>query len=185
MKNFKVNNPLPKIYFLSGFMGCGKTTAGKLAAEKADAGFIDLDEEIVKTAKMPIPEIFAKHGEQHFRSLETSTVALVIAASSMTDLDKPVIVALGGGTIIDPQNASMLIKNGVTVFIDTEFETCYNRIKNDKNRPLVNSKPDLENLYRVRQTAYEKFCVEKIDGNCNTDELAERIAKLVTDDADS
>jgi shikimate kinase len=184
MKDMKINKPIAKMYFLSGFMGCGKSSAGKLAAEKAQVSFVDLDMEIEKTAQMKIPEIFAKYGEQHFRRLESATIALVLAAATMS-VGKKIIVALGGGAIIDPKNASILIKNGVTVFINTDFEACYNRIKDDKSRPLANSREELENLYRVRQKAYLKYSVETIDGNCDIDELAQRIADVVTADVDS
>ncbi|MCL1881338.1 MAG: shikimate kinase [Oscillospiraceae bacterium] len=166
-----------KLIFLCGFMGSGKSTIGKLAAKKAGIGFIDLDDEIVKTAGKSIPEIFAERGEGHFRQIESATLALVVAAAAITS-DKVIIIALGGGTIVDPKNANTVNEFGKTVFIDCDFETCYNRIKNDPNRPLVKTEDELKNLYKIRRIAYQKYAKHTINGGNEIDILADEIAEI-------
>ncbi|MCL1832198.1 MAG: shikimate kinase [Oscillospiraceae bacterium] len=170
--------PKVKVIFLSGFMGSGKTAAGELAAKKAKVPFVDLDTEIAKTANMTIPELFAQ-GEAVFRKVESVTLSLIIAATSMIK-EKTLIVALGGGTIIDPKNAQSINEFGVSVFIDVDFEPCYDRIKDDPNRPVVSARTreQLEALYLKRQPQYLQNSQHIIDGNCSLDDLAERIAKI-------
>ena len=79
--------------YLCGFMGCGKSTIGKLLAQKTGLKFTDLDDYIEETEKMSIPEIFASKGESYFREKEAKAVKDLSAENS--------VVACGGGTIIN------------------------------------------------------------------------------------
>jgi shikimate kinase len=169
--------PKAKIIFLSGFMGSGKTSAGELAAKKAGIPFVDLDAEVEKTANQKIAEMFEKGGERYFRQVESATLALVIAATTMIS-DKAIIVALGGGTITELKNAASVGEYGTSVFIDADFETCYSRIKDDRNRPLVKTREDLENLYKVRQKVYLKNAKHTIDGGLSLEQIAGEIAEI-------
>jgi shikimate kinase len=181
MKELKITDikkPKAKIIFVSGFMGSGKTSAGEAAAEKAGVPFLDLDRETEKSANMTIAEMFDKYGERYFRQLETTTLNLIIAAASMIK-DRAMVVALGGGTIIEPKNAYAINEFGVSVFIDADFEPCYDRIKDDKDRPLAKSREELENLFRVRQKVYLKNSQHVIDGNTGVEEIADKIAELI------
>jgi shikimate kinase len=128
-----------KPIYLYGFMGCGKS----YLARKSGLSFIDLDEQIGD-----IPKIFAEKGEAHFRSLE-------LAALKSAKAD---IISLGGGALTNPEAAKHAKKNAVVVFVDTPFEVCYERIKNDKNRPLAASKTkqELLALYNSRSEHYRE-----------------------------
>ncbi|MDR0222974.1 MAG: shikimate kinase [Oscillospiraceae bacterium] len=160
-----------KSIYLCGFMGSGKSSAGKIAAEKIGTPFLDLDSYIVEKEKRTIPEIFAESGEGYFRELE------IAAISRMTD---GYIIALGGGAMINRKNAAMINEYGVSVFIDAEFETCYGRIKNDPNRPLAfkSSKKTLEKLYADRKKSYVNNAVRTVNGNTDVVSLAERIIAI-------
>jgi len=173
-----VPRPAAKLYFLTGFMGSGKTTAGRTAAKKVDAAFMDLDRETEVSAGMSVAEMFEKYGEGYFRRLESATLKLALAASALIS-QRSMIVALGGGTIIDPANAALINKFGKTIFIDCNFESCYARIEGDVSRPLVKTREELENLFKVRQNVYFENSAQVVDGECDVNILAERIAKII------
>ena len=117
--------------YLCGFMGCGKTTVGKILAEKLDCGFYDMDEYIVEREKMKIPQIFAEKGERYFREAETAAIRELSESKG--------IIACGGGAMLKKENAAIASENGVIVYIDVPFEECYSRISGDNNRPIVMS----------------------------------------------
>jgi shikimate kinase len=135
-----------KIY-LCGFMGCGKSRIGRELARKLGMSFADLDRYIVDNEKMTIPEIFEKYGEPHFRGLEAKYIA---------EMPDNSVVALGGGAIINEKTAAVARDNGKVIFLDADFETCYGRIKDDKNRPLAynNPKEKVKELYDSRRPVY-------------------------------
>ena len=135
--------------YLCGFMGCGKTRTGKTFAKQAGMDFADLDSYIVEKEGMSIPEIFEKYGEPHFRALEAKYI------SEMPDNS---VVALGGGAIINENTARTARENGKVIFLDVDFDTCYERIKNDKNRPLAynNPKEKVKELFDKRRPIYSE-----------------------------
>ena len=96
---------------LIGMPGCGKSTLGKLLAAEMGRKFVDLDEEIVKRAGRPIPEIFATEGEEAFRALETEVTADICRESGL-------VIATGGGVVTRERNLPLLSQNGSVVFLD-------------------------------------------------------------------
>lgn len=159
--------------FLCGFMGCGKTTAGKLAAKKLGYAYADTDEMIVKQENRSIPEIFAESGEPYFRSIEAETVKSMCG--------KNAVVSCGGGALLNDCTAEVAKKNGIVIFLDVPFEVCYERIKNDSNRPIAASsdKEELLERYNNRHEIYLKNSDVRIDC-CGTPlENAEKIADAV------
>ena len=135
--------------YLCGFMGCGKSYIGKLLAEEKNMPFVDLDGYIVEKEGRSIPEIFEQSGEGCFRRLE---------ADCIKELEGGYVVATGGGALINENTAEFANEHGITVFLDAEFELCYERIKNDTNRPLVmnNTEEQLRELFEKRREIYEK-----------------------------
>ena len=115
--------------FLCGFMGCGKTTVGKKLAEISGRGYCDTDELIVKRAGMPIPDIFKKYGEPYFRKLETDII------KELCDFNG--IAACGGGAMLSDINSGIARENGIVVFLDVPFKTCFYRISGDSNLSLI------------------------------------------------
>lgn len=97
---------------LIGMPGCGKSTLGRLLANKLDKRFVDCDSEIERLADMPIPEIFSKFGEEHFRALETEVVSSLGRESGL-------VIATGGGVVTRARNIPHLSQNGRIVFLDT------------------------------------------------------------------
>ena len=135
-----------KIY-LCGFMGCGKSCIGRELASQLGMDFADLDEYIVSREGMSIPDIFEKHGEGHFRSLE---------AKYIVEMPDNSVVALGGGAVINDNTAAAARSAGRVVFLDVDFDTCYERIKDDPNRPLAHNNPKekVRELFEKRRPVY-------------------------------
>ena len=158
-----------KIY-LCGFMGCGKSRIGRELAKKTGMRFADLDAYIVEHEKMPIPEIFERFGEPHFRELE---------AKYIREMPDNSVVALGGGAIINENTAKTAKQTGKVVFLDADFETCYGRIKNDSNRPLAynNPKEKVRELFDTRRPIYTERADIIIDADGTPIQIIERIRK--------
>lgn len=159
--------------FLCGFMGCGKTTVGKLFAERSGRIFVDMDEYIEDYEHRTIADIFAQDGEPHFRRLEGEAVVRLSESGY--------VVATGGGAMVDPKNAQAAKQGGRVIFIDTPFECCYERIKGDKKRPLAAtaSEAELRERYDTRRGAYLAAADDVIDGSGTPVEIADRIAAIV------
>ena len=158
-----------KIY-LCGFMGCGKSRIGRELAKKTGMSFADLDAYIVEHEKMPIPEIFERFGEPHFRELE---------AKYIREMPDNSVVALGGGAIINENTAKTAKQTGKVVFLDADFETCYGRIKNDSNRPLAynNPKEKVRELFDTRRPIYTERADIITDADGTPIQIIERIRK--------
>lgn len=125
-----MNRPIAKPLFLCGMMGSGKSTIGRRLASSLDLPFYDLDMEISNSEKMSIPKIFATRGESRFREVERN---MLIRVSNKTRG----VIALGGGALQNQALTDHLKERGVLIFLDAPLSVLLNRLKNDKNRPLL------------------------------------------------
>lgn len=122
--------------FLTGYMGSGKSTAGKTLATQLGYEFIDLDKFIEQETKMTIPEIFKEKGEKEFRGLEHNLLKKVIEKEN-------VVVACGGGTPCYYNNMELMNNNGATVYLKMSADALVNRLLNAKDkRPLILNKDE-------------------------------------------
>ncbi|WLQ14022.1 shikimate kinase AroK [Hahella aquimaris] len=138
---------------LVGPMGTGKTTIGKLLAKELQFEFVDSDREIEARCGADIPWIFDVEGEVGFRGREKS----VIADLSQRDA---VVIATGGGAVVDPDNQSALKENGFIVYLHTSVEQQYQRTRKDRKRPLLRSEDPLsvlKKLMSVREPIYRSI----------------------------
>lgn len=165
-----------KILYLCGFMGSGKTSVGREAAEISEADFIDLDDYIETLEGLTVSQIFAAYGEEYFRKAETSAIKEITERNRVHKL----VTALGGGAAVNPVNLPLIRKSGILVYIDTDFESCYSRIKDDFKRPIARekSKSELKTLYETRKKLYSENADFTIDGNTDIMTTAERILLL-------
>ena len=129
---------------LVGMPGCGKSHIGRLISEKLGRELIDTDEEIVKDAGIPIPEIFAKYGEEVFRKYEHEVIVRVSKLSGK-------VISTGGGVVTRDNNYEPLHQNSKIVFIERDVSS----LPTD-GRPLsqINS---LTSMYEKRLPMYKKF----------------------------
>lgn len=115
---------------LCGFMGCGKSTVGKLLAERLKLTFCDTDSYIEQREDCSISEIFERRGEDCFRTVEKAVIKEL-------SNKKGLVIATGGGVVINPNNAENLRKTGLVVFLDVTPETVLKRLEGDTTRPLL------------------------------------------------
>ena len=166
------------ILYLCGFMGCGKSTIGEAAAKKLGIPFVDLDKHIEEKSRKNIADIFRTYGEEHFRELEAECV--LSASEILSRNNSGGIIALGGGAILKKENTAVINKYGLSVYIDVEFNTCYERIKNDPKRPIADGKlqVELETLYEMRKDIYSQKAKQTIDGNTTVENITERLIAI-------
>ncbi|MFT3950472.1 MAG: shikimate kinase [Oscillospiraceae bacterium] len=161
-----------KPIYLCGFMGCGKTTVGRILAKMLGCQFTDLDAFIEKRAGMTIPEIFKTHGEAHFRKLE--------AEALVSFPQKCAVIATGGGALVSEENGAAVLARGIPILVDTPFALCYVRIQGDKNRPLAAAtREELLARYDARRPFYEKHSLGKVSGTGTSIETANEVLALV------
>ncbi len=150
---------------LVGMPGAGKTTVGRILAEKLGMGFCDTDEEIEKIAGESPEKIIEKYGEERFREIETEV------AESVSSL-RGVVIATGGGTILREKNVEKLRSCGVVIWLERDLN-----LLAQNNRPLSKNMP-ISRLFKQR----EEYYVAASDKKIENDEAAEKTAeKIITE----
>ncbi len=139
--------------FLTGFMGSGKTTVGRLLAERIGWQFCDLDQDIETAEQCSIADIFARHGEPEFRRIEADALNWRI---KRVRAGAASVVALGGGTFAQSQNRETIANHGVSVWLDCPFSIVERRVQKHTHRPLALDAESLRRLYDERQSAYSQ-----------------------------
>jgi shikimate kinase len=142
----------PGIY-LVGFMGCGKSTIGRILADELGWGFIDLDEQIERASASSIAGIFETQGEAAFREIERGHLEKAVRA---VERGSPTVVSLGGGAFSDEKNYQLLENNGVTIWLDCPLEILERRVARHTHRPLARDPQRFRELYESRRPAYAR-----------------------------
>lgn len=154
---------------IGGFMGVGKTTAGRGLAARLHVPFVDLDERVEADAGMSIAEIFSRHGEPAFRTLEMEALKSILEGP-------PLVLALGGGTLHQPENRTLLQKSLVVCLL-MGLQNIRKRLgEASDSRPLWG---DAENLFQSRHAEYEaQEHVLRVD-DLSTMDVVDRLEELV------
>ena len=157
--------------YLCGFMGCGKSTVGKLLAKNLGLKFTDMDAYIVQCERKSIPEIFSEYGEEYFRQRETAAITELGQLGG--------VIACGGGAMLREENAAAAMQCGEIVFLDVPFDECYERIKGDEGRPLVvsNTRTSLEELFNKRHVLYSAHATLTVTVSGTPVEVAKKTAE--------
>ena len=145
--------------FLVGLMGAGKTTIGKLLAKHLHKTFVDSDHEIEKRTGVNIPLIFELEGEAGFRTREAAII------TEFTGMEN-IVLATGGGAVLDPQNRERLAANGTVVYLRAKVRDLWQRTRHDKNRPLLQTadpQAKLNELFLSRDPLYREIADIVID----------------------
>ena len=160
---------------LVGFMGTGKTSVAKELARRLGRRYVSMDRMIEERERMPVAEIFSKHGEAHFRDVE-SEVAKEVA--DMSD----VVVDAGGGVVTRDENVSALTRNGILICLTASVDKIVERTKGRKHRPLLNvedPKAKIEELLSARKSFYAKADREIDTSALSISEVVDKIIKEV------
>lgn len=153
---------------LTGFMASGKSTIGRRLADRLHRPFLDCDVEIVKRAGKPIAQIFAEDGEPAFRQMERELVEELASQSGL-------VIATGGGMLVDPINRQRMIDTGVVICLDTPPEDIERRLSGSKERPLASN---WRELYEKRREAYQAIPYHVNTAGLSPGQTTERILAL-------
>ena len=135
---------------LVGLMGSGKSTIGRRLAQRLGMAFADADDEIERAAGMTISDMFAKFGEAHFRDGERRVIARLLAG-------RPHVLATGGGAFINDETRALILKDGLSIWLDADIPTLVERVARRSHRPLLKDRDPgqvLRELAAVRNPIY-------------------------------
>ena len=168
---------------LTGFMGTGKTTAGKALAARLNRVFQDMDDLIEEGAGLTVPEIFTIFGETRFRDIETQVCRDVAAGSGL-------VVATGGGALVNPENHRVLAASGTVICLSATPEQILERIRNETHRPLLDLAPDnrlarIRALLSEREERYSAIPLQIDTTDLTVDQIVDRILTLVSGGAEA
>ena len=162
---------MKKSLVLTGMMGVGKSTIGRLVAKKLKVKFIDVDKIIEKKEKKSIRRIFDDHGERYFRDIEEKITLKIIR-------NKIAVIALGGGAFMNNQIRKRVLKSCLSVWLKVKLEKLIKRYRKNDRRPLLNKKKDtdVKKIYYSRKRIYS-LANYKI--NCDNTDKAKIVQKII------
>lgn len=131
---------------LTGFMGSGKTSVGKLLASRAGHRFVDIDALIVERENRTINDIFTQEGEAYFRKVETELLEKALMGNNL-------VVSTGGGAVISERNRELMKGAGIVVNLTASAEDILERLSGENERPLLREGKGLE---KIRQMLNER-----------------------------
>ena len=161
-----------KNIFLTGFMGAGKSTVGRLLANLMNHPFVDLDEMIVQRENRTIADIFSAEGEKYFRDCETLVLNELYQQPAA-------IYATGGGIVVRDENRRTMKGIGSIVYLKTSWATLENRLRKSVARPLVDPETGwdhVKELLAERQAFYEDADIVVETDGCTPSQVAHKIA---------
>jgi shikimate kinase len=164
---------IKKNLVLLGMMGVGKSRIGKYVAKRLKINFFDIDTLVEKKNEMKITEIFKTKGEIHFRKEEEFVTMKYLNK-------KESIISLGGGGFINDKIREKVLSECISVWLNVNLKTIYERLKNSKIRPLANNNKqnNLDKIFLERKKIYS-LANHKINcDNLNIDQISNRIIKL-------
>lgn len=164
---------------LIGFMGTGKSTVSECLHTMFGMEVVEMDQAIAEREQMSIPDIFAAHGEEYFRDLETG---LLVEMQSR----KNIVVSCGGGAALRERNVEEMKKNGKVVLLTASPETIYERVKDEGGRPVLEGRKDVKGISELmeqRRVRYEAAADIVIDTDNKTarqvcEELVQRFMEM-------
>jgi len=165
----------PANIVLVGFMGTGKTCVGRRLAARLDLRFVDMDLLLEERAGKPIARIFAEDGEPRFRALERALAGELATRSGL-------VIATGGGVVLDPDNVRDFSRTGLVVCLRATPETILRRVASETHRPLLAGGDRLAKiaaLLESRRHLYDAIPHQVDTTECSVAEVAERIVALL------
>lgn len=165
----RIKQDMLNIVFV-GMPGCGKSTIGKMLADKLGRKFVDLDQYVEDYTGASIPEIFKSKGESEFRYIESKLIQEVSKENGL-------VIATGGGTPIYQENSNAIAQNGYVIFLDRDI----NKLET-KGRPLSQDVESLEILYKNRYNIYKSVANREISVLEDMDKTLELVVEGLMED---
>jgi shikimate kinase len=167
---------------LIGYRGAGKTTVGRRLAARLEMTFVDTDDLIEERQGAPISAIVKSHGWGHFRKLERSTIEDILKEDHL-------IIAPGGGAVLDTDNVEALRKNGFIIWLKADKQTLLKRMNHDPGtntrRPTLTGKgtsDELKEVMSLREPIYERVSEIQIDtSDLDVETVVENILTVLKD----
>lgn len=162
---------------LTGFMGTGKSTIGRLVAAQLQRGFVDMDTLIEQRQGRPISQIFADEGEPYFRQLEADLCRELAARRGL-------VIATSGGALAPEQNLAVMERSGPVICLDCESEALWQRIGHSEDRPMLVERDEdrfarLVALLEQRAPAYGRIEHHLDVTRLSPEEAARQVCELV------
>lgn len=171
---------LTRRVFLIGFMGAGKTTVGRALARRLGWNFFDLDDVIEQREGRSVATIFAHAGEAVFRRAESDALRWLLQER---DTSSDLILALGGGAFVQPENRAMIERaQGTTILLEAPLEELRRRCQTDATgriRPLAQHEDQFAQLFEARREAYEKAQRRISTKSRTVEQVTETIAEIL------
>ena len=163
---------MKKSLVLTGMMGAGKSTIGRLIAKRLNVKFIDIDKIIEKNEKKTIKRIFDENGEKYFRVIEEKITINVIK-------NKIAVIALGGGAFINNKVREKVLKTCVSVWLKVNIDNLTKRYNKNNRRPLLNKnrlEADVKKIYQSRKKIYS---LANFKINCDNIDKGKIVKKII------
>lgn len=165
-----------KNIFLIGFMGSGKSTVASCLSNFCGMKVLEMDARIAEQEGMSIPNIFAQKGETYFRDAETRLLTEI-------EPNQGLVISCGGGVVLREENVRKMREKGCIVLLAATPETILERVRGDRNRPLLSGKQDVSSIHgmmesrRLRYEAAAEYTIQT-DGK-SAEEIAKEIMEGV------
>lgn len=164
-----------KAIFLTGFMGSGKTTVGKVLGKHLQLQVIDTDEYIESARGCSVREIFSQEGEAQFRIYEREYLKELP--------NEDFIITTGGGIVIQKENREWMKENGIVVYLHCKPKVLLKRLENDTTRPLLDGdkKNNIEKIFKKRLPFYNEADFVIDTTTKSVDQIIKEIEKVIND----
>lgn len=160
--------------YLVGMPGSGKSTVGRLLAERLRMAFLDLDARIVLDAGRSIDSIYASDGEETFRDLEQTALAEVVSTEGT-------VVSCGGGVVLRPANREALLAAGRVVWLDVPSDVLDDRVRDEpRGRPIVTMTESLGPVAEQRRPLYREVSTMVVDAHRAPEDVAADVARVLS-----
>ena len=163
---------MDKNLVLTGMMGVGKSTIGRLIAKKLKMKFIDVDKVIENKEQKSIKQIFDDNGENYFRKLEEKITLKILKSNK-------IVVALGGGAFINNEVRSKVLGSCVSIWLKVSLDKLVKRYNKNDRRPMLNKKrlrPEIKKIYQSRKKIYE---LADFKINCDNIDKTKIVKKII------
>lgn len=160
---------------LTGYMGTGKSSVGRRLAQRLRYRFVDLDEEVKTDAGLSISDIFAQFGEPHFRRLESAALHKVCSGERL-------VIATGGGAVIDEENRKLIRQDALVVNLTADAREILARLADENVRPLLKNGKSIDSIQTMldaREAFYADADVRINTTGKSVEEITETVIAIL------